>query len=599
MIRALGKVEGFKNDIRMVRDSLASAGMWRPGAAMVHQCDEVLRLITDLAARFDRKLVISIIGPCGSGKSTLLNALAGRDGLSDTGNRRPTTRGLVVLCREREDASQLVRKLGEENVRIRSSRAAGSLEHALLIDTPDTDSTEGEGHIPIVHDAIGLSDALICLFDAQNPKRKDQADFLEPYVRRFNGESVIVALNKCDRLGEAELKETILPGFSEYIRHAWAGQTPEILCIAGRRHLTEPGWTKGAGPRHDFDQFPALRDAVFTTFNRKGYAVDRRLENARELRDFVFNDIGREASRSREALFSAGDMIKKAERDALGRALEAMDSNEDRGAPGVNVRLYGKLARRWLGPVGWLVALWARIIGFGSGMTELFKSGGPARSFRGLISSTGKGPNAHASAEEIARVERAAALGWYRTALLKHWPDIAETLVTGRFEESVRHLDRMLPDPKDLGKGLAASWEEALAAAIDKAAGRLSGFFMQTLFNLPVIGVLGYTGWITARQFFSGVYLSTDFFLHAFLTIGIILFLSFFLLQAAARLIASPARIAAKAFETVKQNMEALRPLSAHPVIEQIETVLAMAGSPGDSEGETGGEKKFQITNLK
>ncbi|MCP4687717.1 MAG: hypothetical protein GY859_06685, partial [Desulfobacterales bacterium] len=562
---------------RVARDSLEAAGMWRPGAGMIHQCDEVLRLISDLAARFDRKLVVSIIGPCGSGKSTLLNALAGRDGLSETGNRRPTTRGVVILCREREDAAQLVRKLGEEKIRIRSSRAAGSLEHALLIDTPDTDSTEGEDHIPMVHDVIGLSDALICLFDAQNPKRRDQADFLEPYVRRFNGESILVALNKCDRLGEEELKETILPGFSQYIRDAWDGRTPEILCIAGRRHLNDPGWTRDAGPRHDFDQFDALRDAVFNTFNRKGYAVDRRLENARELRDFALGDMGREALRDQEALVAAGERIREAEKEALGKALESLEREGERGASGVNARLYGKLARRWLGPVGWLVAAWARIIGFGSNMADLLRAGGAARRFRGLVSPPGSAAGPGPSAAEAERGERAAAaLGAYRIALLRHWPDIAETLVKGRFDESVRHLDRILPDSRDLGKSLAATWEEALAASIDRTAESLSGFFTQAVFNLPVIGVLGYTGWITARQFFSGKYLSTDFFLHAFLTIAIILFLSFFLLQAGVRLIASPARVSARAFETVKRDMINLRPLTMHPVREQIDMVLAM-----------------------
>jgi len=73
------------------------------------------------------------------------------------------------------------------------------LEHVLIIDTPDTDSMAYQKHGPLVRDAIGRSDMLICVFDSENPKRKDHVDFLAPFVHRFNGESLVVVINKCDR----------------------------------------------------------------------------------------------------------------------------------------------------------------------------------------------------------------------------------------------------------------------------------------------------------------------------------------------------------------------------------------------------------------
>ena len=81
-IKALGKIEGFKHDVRMLCNAIDRAPMWQPGASLRKQCDEVLRMIDNLEARFERKLIVTVIGPCGSGKSTLLNALAQVDNLS-------------------------------------------------------------------------------------------------------------------------------------------------------------------------------------------------------------------------------------------------------------------------------------------------------------------------------------------------------------------------------------------------------------------------------------------------------------------------------------------------------------------------------------
>ena len=61
-------------------------------------------MIDAIAARFDRRLVVTLIGPSGSGKSTLVNALAGGAELSETGHRRPTTGRLMVFGSGAEEA---------------------------------------------------------------------------------------------------------------------------------------------------------------------------------------------------------------------------------------------------------------------------------------------------------------------------------------------------------------------------------------------------------------------------------------------------------------------------------------------------------------
>jgi GTPase SAR1 family protein len=579
-IRALGRIEGYKNDVRMLGDVMNQAPMWQPGAALKKQCDQVLRMITDLEERFERKLVVTLIGPCGSGKSTLLNALAEVDGLSEAGNLRPTTRNIVVFCREKSDAGHLSQVLGTENVETRSSYIAASLNHVILIDTPDTDSNEYEKQIPMVHNAIAHSDILICVFDSENPKRRDHVDFLASYVRFFGGDSLVVVINKCDRRDENELKEKIRPEFLEFIKNAWERPVQKVLCISARRHLRNPGWDLTADPLHDFDQFEELRQMIFGAFNRPGFVIDRRLENAESLRDYIFEETRVEVEKDLEKLEAVKENIHEAETKAVKDALFAFKNNNSRQRFGVNVLLYQKLANRWLGPVGWLIAIWARILIFGTGIAAMFKFGSPFRQLAGMVSSFRHFKESRASVVETGKIHKVdAALRDYRLSIAKEWPDIAESLVKARFDKSVRRIKDLLPDRDTMDGELNTLWSNSLDNEIEKSSEIMSGFILQIVFNLPVIAILGHVGWITARNYFTGNYLSSDFFLHAFLTIGITLFLSFFLLQGCVRLAAGSEKITRKAFEKVKQQIEQFQPISMNPVSEQIDAVLNLSFS--------------------
>jgi len=583
-VKAAGRLEAFENDIRMYSAVLETVPLWMPGAALKKQCQEALRQIASLEEGLERKLLVSIIGPCGSGKSTLLNALAGIDGLSESGHNRPTTRKPVVLCRDETDAIPLLEQLGRENMEIRPSHSASALEHVLLIDTPDTDSTEQKAHIPLVHKAIELSDVLICVFNAENPKTKDYADFLSPYIKKFKGDSLVCVANKCDRLDEKELKEVIVPGFLNYIKEAWERHVEKVLCISARSHLHNPNWDSKAKPRHDFDQFEELQKMIFSTFDRPGYVIDRRLENAGSLRDYVIQEIRSEAEKDREKLENARKRISETEQKAAKDALSALRTDDSRQMLGVNVLLYQKLAQRWIGPVGWLIAVWARILIFGTGIAAIFRFGNPVRQIIGIVSSFWHFKDSQAAVAEIGKGERVStAFRDYRIAVMRSWPDIAELLVKARFDPSVRKVADILPDSETLNEELSAIWGESLDSKIEDSARQLSGLFMQFVFNLPVIGIMGYTGWITARAFFQDHYLTSDFFLHAFLTIAIVLFLCFFIVQGFVRLFAGADRISEKAFEQVKKQIEQFHPVSLNPVSEQASAVMEMAAKDARS----------------
>lgn len=578
-LKTSGTIETHRHALQRLQNALTACPLWSPGVALQKQCTEAVHMIDKLVERLDRKLVVTLIGPTGSGKSTLLNALAGVDDLSTAGHQRPTTRRAVVFCGDKGDADQLVAQLGAEAVSVVSSQAAQALAQSILIDTPDMDSTEQEKHIPIIRKALALSDILICVFNAENPKRRDHVDFLAPYVRRFQGEAVICVINRCDRLDAAELKEVIVPEFSGFIRSAWQRPVEKIFCISARRHLQEPDWDPGAPPRHDFDQYPELHEMIFGTFNRPGFVVDQRLQNAEALRDYVEAEVRAETQRDRPALAEALKQMTAAEKDGIGSALASLYRETPGQLLGVNVRLYQLLAQRWTGPVGWMIALWARVLVFGTGAAALLRFGNPLRQLWGAVSVVNRyrtAKSAVADSEEGKGLDQA--LRSYRLSLLKRWPEIAELLVRGRFAPEVRDVAGVLPEPGDLASELGTLWNGALERSLETAAAKLSGVLLQVLFNLPIVGLLGHAGWITAGNYFSGNYLSGDFFLHAFITVLITLLLAFFVFQTIARATGGPARLAQGAFQGLQQRAADFMPLGDTALARQVLAVLSLGG---------------------
>jgi len=578
LLKAMGRIEGFKNELHRLNAELSNAPQWLPGRGLAKQCDQTIRLIEGIAERFDRKLVVTLVGPSGSGKSTLLNALAGVDDLSPIGHRRPTTDHLIVFGENPGDGGQLREALDSDIVETRSNPAASGLEHVLLVDTPDTDSTAFKKHIPIVEQTIARSDMLICVFDAQNPKRRDHVDFLAPFTRKFSGEALVCVLNKCDRLEATELKDQIVPDFLEHIRMGWQMPADRVFCISARQNLKDPDWDADAGPRHDFDEFEDLKQLVVSTINRAAYVIDRRTANAESLRNFVFEEAGREVLNHKAVLADAAARITATEKTALGKAISGMQAADARPLFGLNIQVYQKLAQRWLGPMGWMIAIWARLLIFGSGIMAVFRFGRPVRQVLNTLSALKQRGESQPSIEDPRQDQQmSAAFRNYRLAVLENWPDIAGSMVKGGFDSSIRKVEDALSGTAGFEYRLAAIWADALDAELERLTAKLSGLILQTLFNLPAVGFLGYCGWLTLHTFFSGSYLSGEFFMHAFWAIGLILFLSFFLLQLCIRAAASSKRITGKAFDKLKDQLDQLNALNQNPLKSQLETVLGLA----------------------
>jgi energy-coupling factor transporter ATP-binding protein EcfA2 len=571
----VGQLEAVLGDIAALERRLQSVPLWRPAGILLKQVDEGRRLIAGMQARLSRRLVVTIVGPSGSGKSTLLNALAGVDELSATGHDRPTTRQPIALANDVETVRQLLGPLVDQGLQIRTSPAAEILEHLVLVDTPDTDSMARQTHLAVLLRAIELSDVLICMFDAQNPKRRDHADFMVPLVRHFHGASLVAVLNKCDRLDAGELTTGVLPDFESYLQSAWDPRPEEVLLVSARRHLKQPAWDPQADPLHGLDQFDRLRELVFAAFNQPGFGQDRRVANAGRIRDYLVAQARAAAQQDQPLLARAAQEMKTAEEVALQAAMVTLRADDRRRILGVQVRFYQALAQRWLGPVGWLVAVWARLTVFGSGLAALLRFGNPLGQLWGAISTWRRYKQSRSALEALSdRTRVDTALAAFRKTMLLHWPDIAERLIRARFDPQVRHAP--LAENERMAIELETLWSDRLDAEIERRAGALSRFGIQLFFNLPTLVLMGYVGWLTLAGFLLSNYLSGDFFLHALLTMVIVLLLSFFLLQIVVRLGAGGERIQREAFRHVERAL-AEQPLASSPELSgQIGYILEL-----------------------
>jgi hypothetical protein len=91
--------------------------------------------------------------------------------------------------------------------------------------------------------------------------------------------------------------------------------------------------------------------------------------------------------------------------------------------------------------------------------------------------------------------------------------------------------------------------------------------------------LLAHVAWLTAREYVTANYLSSDFFVHAFLTIVVVLLLSFFVFQIILRLGAAPERLMEKTFKRLHSQLDPFQQTFLSPVFEQIDMLLQFRSS--------------------
>jgi len=577
-LMARGRLAACRQTIEGVESMAASAPNWAPSIPLQAECRAALEMIDRLEQRLDRKLIVTIVGPTGSGKSTLLNALAGSDELSPTGIDRPTTRQIVVFCRQKTDVDELLGEVDPGQVTIRLHSKGSGLQHIVLVDSPDMDSTESAQYRPLLEKTIRASDVLICVLNGENPKRRDAIAYLKPFVDHYPGSLLYVALNRCDRLPADELRQHILPDLQHHLQRSWQSPVRAVLCISARGHLSDPSWPPDEQPLHEIDDFPKLRAAILDNLDQSGRLVDARIERAEHLAGLVRTSADSRAQEVKVQLQAVRSEIEQMEAGARLAAMQAMQASLGELRTGMQAMFYQNLAGRWWGPVGWLVGLWARFLMAGAGALAVLRFGNPALQLWGLVSSLLRRRKTRAAVEEaVVGGDWQPALLKYRLAVQQKWPQISDRLTAAGFLPAVRSFSTVVPEQGPFARRLSSSWRSALETVMDRRAAALSGFLLQLLFNLPTLALMTLFGYRSVEGFLLNRVLPSGYFLHASVSIALVWLLSFVLLQVVVRF-GSGKGLFKKAFDSLLKDLDGAEGLLPSTSIrEEIETVLRLA----------------------
>ena len=555
LVKARGRLAGYREIINGYAALADVVPTWTPVQSLLGECQTALTLLDTMQKRLERKLIITLLGPTGSGKSTLLNALAQNDGLSPMGINRPTTRDIVIVCKTQEDVEPVLEQIDPTKVSIQTCPSVAGLENVVLVDTPDMDSAESERHRPILEAVIGVSDVLVCVLNAENPKRRDTIVFLKPFVDRYPGHLLYVAVNRSDRLPENELKQTIIPEVKKHLTEAWKMPVASVFATSARSNLMDPQWPEGEQPLHRFNEFPRLRAAVFDQWHQANRFVDARVQRAEHLAKIIQKSVRDHTAGIAERLNKIRADILALETEARTVAITTWKQSANEMLIGIHAMVYQNLASRWWGPVGWLVALWARFLMAGAGLFAAFRVGNPVVQLWGLISSLIQYRKTRETVTEAtAGGDFEPVVTQYRMTVQKQWPEIAQDLIAVGFHHSVRDTTTFLADSKALGQGLRRSWRISLETVMDKRATALSGFILQFIFNLPTVALMALFAYESVMGFLTHQSLGSGYFLHAGISILLVWVLSFVLLQVIVRF-ASGRSLLNRVFEVLLKKM--------------------------------------------
>ena len=383
------------------------------------------------------------------------------------------------------------------------------------MDTPDTNTTPENQRL--LAQVLEAADLLLAVFPAQNPKLMDNIAFLAPYVGRLPAEAVVPVLNMVDRVPEDQLINDVLPDFGRAIQSMWRLPEKRVYAVSGRAALPGSHFEEDEAPLHDRNEFDALRRLVYERLNRAGQAVDRRLARGEHLLDDLRSQIGRALATAEPARKEAADAladIAAESRTALQGALAEQLAR--RGGLDVQAALYGRLATRWWGPVGWLVVLWSLLVRAGSWVGRFGRRDGGRRLGATVCPALPPG-------------------GYWAEALQRigadRWPPVGDALVRVGFAPAARESVRWQESVAQAGREVARRATPLLSARLDRAAGRLAALWLQLLLNLPVVGLAAWVGYETVRSFFEGRYLSADYFRQAGIAILVVWLAAFLLAQ--------------------------------------------------------------------
>ncbi|MCK7503277.1 MAG: GTPase domain-containing protein [Desulfobacterales bacterium] len=450
-------------------------------------------------------LVVTVIGPSGSGKSTLVNALAGGAELSPTGRRRPTTGRLRGLRRRR----------GGRGGARRASSARDSVEVAARCGRALAARAVPDRHArtPTARPSAGTSRrwsapsrTRTCWSASSMPKTPSGAT-TPIFWRRSCGASTASRWWRCSTSATGWTRPSsrtqILPDFRDYLQAAWRrrGRPGAVRLRAGGTCRTRAG-TRRPSRATSSTSSTSCAALVF------GLAARGRVRDRPARRERPAAARGRAGARpaassrptARRSAPAGRRWRRPRRRRWRPRPPRCAATTPRRGGGMGAQRSTRRFAMRWVGPVGWVLALWTRLmvarqrarrgLAPGRGRSGAGCFGRRARrkgGARGGRERPGGGAARlpHGAAAALAGGGRAAGprAASIRPCAASRPPLAAAERFAERLSEPVGRRPCEREIERDGRGGSAGAW-------------------LQLLLNAPVVGILGYVGWITVGDVF-------------------------------------------------------------------------------------------------
>ena len=372
-MRACGHVASLQAKLTELRAALSRAPDWHPGVALRAQCDEVERQLAALPDQLERKPVVTLIGPSGAGKSTLMNALAGDD-ISLVGFERPTTRKLMVVASSVTDAESIAEVVGLEHLLPPARATSERLANLVLVDTPDFNSRDQGAHRPLIEGVIERTDVLLVMATSDTLKDHGHAAYLYPLVQRFPQNALYVIVNKiASNIAPLEEIRSGIEDFRRELCVMWPGcPVKEVITIEAKAHLLP----LAMNDLHPLDQFERLQHLLSKAPG--SLVVDLRLSRAEQMVSLLFRRVALALEPHRAALREQMRVVLAADKGALEQTVRSLPFAMQAAWGELDSFAIVLLARRSIGPVGWLISLWARMVLWTRGKWHLWQWLGPA-----------------------------------------------------------------------------------------------------------------------------------------------------------------------------------------------------------------------------